>query len=338
MPIVIPPPIVKPFCNSGSQVSPPAGTDTIVANQEIGFPPLQATPLSSGGKPVNIQQLNGLLKFYTQQIQALVSGAQFTFDQAVSDENGGYPQGVILFDSESGTFQKSLVDNNTANFLTNRSYLNDEIHWSGNIYAESLFLSKGGRLRFTSSNSNTLDLSLPSDFDNNYNIELPSSFPSIPYGAIALASVNAPPNVSTLDWVPLPTRITYALTSSAGIPPNNFIKFDTLYNTFNLQIPSPYDPTTGLFTAPEDAIYKFEVGMSLSFSGPGQADLSLYTATPTFISSITDLIQSDTTSYGAVYVKLNLGDQIGLYNNGGNPTITPIIGGIANQLTISWHV
>lgn len=129
MTIIIPDPITKPYCNTGAKVTTPVGTSTTVANQETGFPPLQATPLNAGGIPVDIEQFNGVLNLYSQQIQALVSGAKFTFNQAVSDANGGYPLGIILYCESNNSYQKSLIANNTFNFVTTPSYIDDGINW-----------------------------------------------------------------------------------------------------------------------------------------------------------------------------------------------------------------
>lgn len=129
MTITYPSPIVKPYCNSGASVPPPSGTNTTVANQEIGFPPLQATAFTAGGVPVNVQQMNGVLNFYSKQIQGLVSGWCPTFDAGVSAQNGGYPLGAILYCASNNSYQKSLISGNTANFLTNTAYINDGVNW-----------------------------------------------------------------------------------------------------------------------------------------------------------------------------------------------------------------
>lgn len=131
-----PSPIIKPYCNSGAQVAPPLGTSTTVANQETGFPPSQATPLNAGGIPVDIEQFNGLLNFYTQQILAMEAGVKFTFDPNFSAQYGGYPAGVILYCASNNSYQISLVANNTANFVSTPSYVDDGINW---LSSQSIF-------------------------------------------------------------------------------------------------------------------------------------------------------------------------------------------------------
>lgn len=137
MPLTQPNPIVKPFCNSGNAVSPPIGANTFIANQETGFPISQSTPLPAG-TPVNREQMNGILQLYSNLILWMNAGGQWTFNDNVSAANGGYPLGIILYNASDNTFQRSLVANNTANFITNPSYLNDGVNWSSDITAGSI--------------------------------------------------------------------------------------------------------------------------------------------------------------------------------------------------------
>lgn len=140
---VPPSPIIKPYCNSGAQTPPPITTSTTIANQEIGFPPLQATPLNAGGIPVDIEQFNGILKFYSNQIVAIVSGYKFTFDQDFSDLYVGYNEGVILYCEFNNSYQRSLINNNTFNFDTNHSYIDDGVHWISDQYIYALTANTG---------------------------------------------------------------------------------------------------------------------------------------------------------------------------------------------------
>lgn len=129
MSFTIPDPIIKPFCNNGDETPPPINTSTTAANQETGFPPLQSQPLNSGGVPVDRTQFNGVIRFYTQQILAMEMGVKYTFNQDISDEWGGYPLGIVLYCESNNSYQISLVDNNTANFVTNPSYIDDGVNW-----------------------------------------------------------------------------------------------------------------------------------------------------------------------------------------------------------------
>lgn len=152
MSLTPPNPIIKPFCNSGTQVTPPVGADTFVANQETGFPDSQATPLPVGTE-VQQDQMNGILKFYTSLILWLNSGGQFTFNQTFSDANNGYAKDNILWCESTSSFQRSLIDNNTANFVTNPSYIDDGIHW---ISMNPLIVANNSARAYYTGNSNNI--------------------------------------------------------------------------------------------------------------------------------------------------------------------------------------
>lgn len=152
MSLTPPNPIIKPFCNSGTQITPPVGADTFVANQETGFPDSQATPLPVGTE-VQQDQINGILKFYTSLILWLNSGGQFTFNQAFSDANNGYAKDNILWCESTSSFLRSLIDNNTANFVINPSYIDDGIHW---ISMNPLIVANNSARAYYTGNSNNI--------------------------------------------------------------------------------------------------------------------------------------------------------------------------------------
>jgi hypothetical protein len=189
-----PDPIIKPFSNTGDNAAPPLGPIATAANQETGFPILESTPLNVGGIPVTREEFNGAFNFYTKQILAVVSGAQFTFNQALSDEQNGYPANAILYDFQSGANQISLIPNNTFNFVTNRTYFNDGTHW---------------RTKQTSA-----------------------------------------------------TVLQYVQNTSVTVASPAAIYFSTLSYVLDLTGLSPYDPVTGIFTAPATTLYKFEFNIS----------------------------------------------------------------------------
>ncbi len=124
-------PIIIPYCDTGAEVQPPVGPSTTVANQETGFPPLQATPLNAGGIPVQIEEFNGVLNFYSKQVLDQIAGVQRTFDPDFSTKYNGYPAGIILYCESNNSYQLSLVDNNVADFITTPSYIDDGVNWSG---------------------------------------------------------------------------------------------------------------------------------------------------------------------------------------------------------------
>ena len=268
MAIVIPSPIVKPFCNSGFETPPNINTDTVVANQEIGFPPLQATPLDAGGEPYTIDQLNGVFNFYTQQIQALVSGWKFTFNQAVSDQNGGYPLGVILYCASNNSFQRSLVNNNTANFITTPSYIDDGINWTSNTLinllninsavnfynaAKTQYTSLAANPPATTTTNNYLPLLLPTTANDQYltcdlsgNWSWTSSREKGIYGSAGSFS-----------------SVPYSVTN-APIPPVLQLWTSPIY--YNVT-GTPYNTGTNIFTAPITGTYRLNLNLGLDSSG-----------------------------------------------------------------------
>ncbi len=273
MTIVIPAPIVKPFCNTGDKNLPPVATSTSVQNQETGIPPLQATKLGAGGIPVSREEFNGTMNFYTQQIQALVSGVQFTFDAAVSLANGGYPEGIILYCASNKSYQRSLVDNNTANFVTTPSYINDETNWTS-IYSfqqlniEGNTATPGGINLFDGTTGRYTRLESAASLSADQTIILPPSLPT------SNGQVLSGSTLGVTSWVnPLGNQIIFIENSSATITNGQNLKFPTLYdNTPGITPSSIYDVSTGIFTAPVTATYHFEMAMYFENSS---ADFSI---------------------------------------------------------------
>lgn len=134
MAIVKPSTILEPFAINGDLVAPPATSSAIVANQDTGFPLLQSTPIALGGTPVNREQMNGVINLYSQFAFWQQCGGTYTFDSAISTQYGGYPAGIVLFCASNNSFQLSLTNNNTANFITTPSYINDGVHWKQITY------------------------------------------------------------------------------------------------------------------------------------------------------------------------------------------------------------
>lgn len=130
-------PIIMPFANGRQtgtlpnvQPSTTPATPDIVANQFSGFPYLQSQPLGTpNATPVNEAEMNGTLYFYTNLLFQQGQGYQYTFDATLSSTVSGYPQGAVLWCASNNTYQISLINNNTANFVTTPSYINDGVNW-----------------------------------------------------------------------------------------------------------------------------------------------------------------------------------------------------------------
>jgi hypothetical protein len=91
------------------------------ASLHDGFPPLNFTPIASGGVPPFGGDMNGILNEITAIQQWQQAGGFFPYDSAFSTAVGGYPQGAIIQAANSSTpgslggLWISLVDNNTSN-------------------------------------------------------------------------------------------------------------------------------------------------------------------------------------------------------------------------------
>lgn len=90
----------------------PATSTGAAAGQDLGFPPITATPTGAGGAPPNINDVNGALNYETLWSQWLQAGAPVGYDATFSTNIGGYPKGAVI---ASATFPNewiSTVDNN----------------------------------------------------------------------------------------------------------------------------------------------------------------------------------------------------------------------------------
>ena len=120
--------LAQPFCAQGDKNTiPNAATGSNLASLQEGFPPITGLPVSQGGIPPERQDFNGVMNLNSQFYFAFQNGWWPTFSQDVSDAIGGYPQNAILCyfvpESNSVQFVRSLIPNNTYNFVTTPSYI-----------------------------------------------------------------------------------------------------------------------------------------------------------------------------------------------------------------------
>ena len=126
--------LYQPFAATGDKntiLDSPSTTAPQRANLQTGFPPITQIPIDNGGIPPERMDFNGLgyllssFYFFTQ------CGGIYTFNRNVSNAIGGYPLGAVLYytDSNGTTYKvRSLLENNTFDFVTTPSYIDDE-HW-----------------------------------------------------------------------------------------------------------------------------------------------------------------------------------------------------------------
>jgi hypothetical protein len=147
--------ITTAFCSQGTvgvdYVLPPLTGSEASNNQtqQYGIPPVQAEVVGFGGLPVLRSETNGTLQFYSNVLNFINKGGQFTFDATQSTAIGGYSQGAVLFDFATSTWQTSLINNNTNNFVSTRSFYNDGINWATTNQFPSINNPTANNLRFT---------------------------------------------------------------------------------------------------------------------------------------------------------------------------------------------
>lgn len=144
--IVQPMPMATAIAANGSKDNIPqeqsSATDTWYCSVEKGFPDITMKPMDEGGYPPRGQGANGLFYIASDQKVYLQNGGSITFDQDVSDEIGGYPQGAVLDYIENGNFNKviSLIDDNTYNFVNDPTYINGT-YWQKLSFSGDDFLN-----------------------------------------------------------------------------------------------------------------------------------------------------------------------------------------------------
>ena len=158
-------PLIQPFASTRiDNILPSTTPSDSVVNQPNGFPIDQMLdPTNTSWQAVKEEEVNGTFYFYTKLLYQMGQGYQFTFDAALSSAIGGYPTGAVLYCASNTSYQVSLVPNNTANFVTTPSYINDGVNWQSLtvpivLYSDNLALAPGGISAFNSNISQTTAL------------------------------------------------------------------------------------------------------------------------------------------------------------------------------------
>lgn len=119
-----PNPITIPWASVGNKRTIPILSQIGVvdgdgkASYPDGYPPLCGTPLTSGGKPPSILDMNGAMFDITSNLRFLLGGGCPKFDATMAAAINGYPLGAVLQDNSGLNRYQSLVDGNTTNFNT----------------------------------------------------------------------------------------------------------------------------------------------------------------------------------------------------------------------------
>ena len=103
---------------------PDAPTGTAHASIQEGFPPITMIPQEDGGEAPYGQDFNGLGNLLSQFYFFVQNGGTYTFDPAVAEVIGGYPENALLWyypdeNNLTAKWLRSTKANNTDNFVTN---------------------------------------------------------------------------------------------------------------------------------------------------------------------------------------------------------------------------
>ena len=113
--------IQLPFANGdGSKTNPvpvpsQIGITPGAASFTDGFPPLCATPVSSGGIPPSKADMDGVLFMLSGVDRWISAGAGFQFSSVYAAAIGGYPKGARVLNATGSDYWLNLVDNNSTN-------------------------------------------------------------------------------------------------------------------------------------------------------------------------------------------------------------------------------
>lgn len=109
--------VKQAFANNGIKNTIPDTTlNQGYASYNDGFPAITMQPKESGGLPPRGQDMNGILNELSQFNQYQQMGGTYGLDNNILT-NGGYAKNSIVFQDDG--IYRSLVDNNTDNFVNN---------------------------------------------------------------------------------------------------------------------------------------------------------------------------------------------------------------------------
>ena len=129
--------LTQPIAENGDKNTIPATNDQSLGqmSQSTGFPEICSERIADGGKAPRRADFNGVFNMLSRYIFFKQNGGIETFRADVSTAIGGYPKDAILGYRTSTEFKlvRSLIANNTYNFNTTPSYIDDGTHWESVI-------------------------------------------------------------------------------------------------------------------------------------------------------------------------------------------------------------
>lgn len=115
------------FASGGDVQDIPITQDLSIPNRmsyEIGLPAITSQDKSTGGQPPRRVDFNMIFQIATANLLQLQAGLYPTFDaNMITTPQTGYSTGAVLWDTVGNVWVASTKNNNTDNFLTNRSFI-----------------------------------------------------------------------------------------------------------------------------------------------------------------------------------------------------------------------
>lgn len=115
MPISVPKFIKQAWAAVGSKTDIPDDSDPLTgrAGFNLGFSPINMTPVAAGGIPPWGEDFNGILYDLSAAIQFLQAGRAFPFNQDFATAIGGYDKGALVANpSDLSQVYESTIDSN----------------------------------------------------------------------------------------------------------------------------------------------------------------------------------------------------------------------------------
>ena len=125
--------LTQPIAENGDKNAIPATNDQSLGlmSQSTGFPQVCSERIADGGIAPTRADFNGAFNLLSRHVFFNQNGGVQTFRADVSTAIGGYPLGAILMYQNGSDlrFVRSLMANNTYNFVSTPSYIDDGSHW-----------------------------------------------------------------------------------------------------------------------------------------------------------------------------------------------------------------
>ena len=197
--------LTQPIAENGDKNTIPSTNDQSLGqmSQSTGFPAICSERIADGGKAPRRADFNGAFNMLSRYIFFKQNGGIETFRADVSTAIGGYPKDAILGYRTTTEFKlvRSLIANNTYNFNTTPSYIDDGTHW------ESVIPMSKNIANWSSNVSNCI-----TEIKQDIKLELSSGVLKLKSGS----KIYVPNGTNTFDTVTLSEDKTVNLMTTTG--------------------------------------------------------------------------------------------------------------------------